>query len=151
MIELEVAAFLTGSDVALRDRLAAGAMQQFRGSEAAQLRAWAVSLRCLRAALSGWAEAGRWRLPLEFKADATGFACQGRGPGAAGGGVAGAGVPRHEPAGGARGDPADRTRDPAELDAVAAFLADCGARAAADVGLSGGGGSTGSRDQALLV
>ncbi len=66
MIELDVPAFLAADDLALRDRLAAAAMQQFRGNEAAQLRAWLVSLRCLRAALAGWDAATEWRLVLEF-------------------------------------------------------------------------------------
>ncbi len=66
VIELDVAEFLAADDLALRDRLAAEAMQQFRGNEAAQLRAWLVSLRCLRMALAGWDAAPAWRLVLEF-------------------------------------------------------------------------------------
>ncbi len=94
--------FLAGDDDALRDRLATDAIRHHRTNEATQLRAWEVSLRCLRAALSGWAEAASWRLVLEFplrrlgrridavlvtpravlvlefKADATGFAAADR-------------------------------------------------------------------------
>lgn len=66
MIEFEVGAFLAGDDAALVDRLAADAIRHFRSNEAAQLRAWEVSLRCLRAALAGWAEAAGWRVVLEF-------------------------------------------------------------------------------------
>ena len=61
-----MAEFLAGDDLALRDRLAAESMQQYRSSEATQLRAWLVSLRCLRAALAGWNAAAAWRLVLEF-------------------------------------------------------------------------------------
>jgi len=66
MIELSVAAFLAGEDAALEERLAHQAVHQFRRTEAAQLRAWAVSLRCLRRALVGWEAASGWRLVLEF-------------------------------------------------------------------------------------
>jgi len=66
VIELDVAEFLAGDDLALRDRLAAESMQQYRSSEATQLRAWLVSLRCLRVALAGWNAAAAWRLVLEF-------------------------------------------------------------------------------------
>ncbi|MCC6719592.1 MAG: DUF2075 domain-containing protein [Acetobacteraceae bacterium] len=66
MIELSVAAFLAGDDAALERRLAHQAVQHFRRNEATQLRAWAASLRCLRAALGGWDAAAGWRLVLEY-------------------------------------------------------------------------------------
>lgn len=66
MVELEVAAFLAGDDAPLVDRLASDAIRHHRSNEAAQLRAWEVSLRCLRAALAEWAQAAAWRLVLEF-------------------------------------------------------------------------------------
>jgi hypothetical protein len=66
MIERAVAAFLAGEDAALVHALAAQAMQAHRRNEATQLRAWAATLRCLRAALSGWEAATGWRLVLEY-------------------------------------------------------------------------------------
>ena len=66
MIELEVGAFLAADDAPLVDRLATDAIRHFRSNEAAQLRAWEVSLRCLRAALADWPGAASWRLVLEF-------------------------------------------------------------------------------------
>ena len=66
MIELAVASFLAADEAGLLARLAHEAMQHFRTSEAAQLRAWGASLRCLRRALDGWEQAAAWRLVLEF-------------------------------------------------------------------------------------
>ncbi len=66
MIDLPVAHFLAGDDGALVERLAHQAVQQFRTNEAAQLRAWTLSLRSLRAALAGWPAAETWRLVLEY-------------------------------------------------------------------------------------
>lgn len=66
MIALTVADFLSGDDGALVDRLAHDAVRHYRTHEAAQLRAWHVSLACLRRALGGWAEAAGWQLVLEF-------------------------------------------------------------------------------------
>jgi len=50
-----------------------------------------------------------------------------------------------------RGDPADRTRDPAEMDAVAAFLLACGAREAAGMELPVAAISAGLPVQSILV
>ena len=66
VIELDVGAFLAGDDAPLVDQLATDAIRHFRSNEAAQLRAWEVSLRCLRAALADWSVAAAWRLVLEF-------------------------------------------------------------------------------------
>lgn len=66
MIERTVAGFLAGEDATLVNALAAQAMQAHRRNEATQLRAWAATLRCLRAALAGWEAAAGWRLVLEF-------------------------------------------------------------------------------------
>ena len=66
MIAVKVDAFLAGSDAVLEARLAQDAVRQYRTNEAAQLRAWSVSLACLRRALAGWDAAAQWRLVLEF-------------------------------------------------------------------------------------
>lgn len=66
MIELAVAEFLGGEEAALVDRLAGQAIAAHRRHEATQLRAWAATLRCLRAALAGWEAAAGWRLVLEY-------------------------------------------------------------------------------------
>ena len=66
MIELEVGQFLAADMAALEHRLAHESAQQFRTNEATQLRAWAISLAVLRAALAEWPEAAGWRLVLEF-------------------------------------------------------------------------------------
>ena len=66
MIELSVQDFLASDDAPLLDRLAHQAIQHFRTNEPAQLRAWAISLRCLRAALAGWPAAAAWHVVLEY-------------------------------------------------------------------------------------
>ena len=66
MIELSVQDFLASDDATLVDRLAHQAIQHFRTNEPAQLRAWIISLRCLRAALAGWPAAAAWHLVLEY-------------------------------------------------------------------------------------
>ena len=66
MIELAVQDFLNGDDGSVVEQLAHQAVQQFRTNEAAQLRAWTISLRCLRVALTAWPEAANWHLVLEY-------------------------------------------------------------------------------------
>ncbi len=66
LIALPVHAFLAGDDDALLDRLAHDAVRHHRTNEAAQLRAWSVSLACLRAALTAWPAAEDWLLVLEY-------------------------------------------------------------------------------------
>ncbi len=63
---MRVNEFLTTDLDALRNRLAADDMQRFRRSEAQQLRAWEVCLRCLRIALADWPDAGKWELLPEY-------------------------------------------------------------------------------------
>jgi hypothetical protein len=57
VIGQSVASFLAGDDGVLAARLAQDAARHFRVTEAQQLRAWDVTLACLREALAGWQEA----------------------------------------------------------------------------------------------
>ncbi|MBU6498962.1 MAG: hypothetical protein KGQ40_10580, partial [Rhodospirillales bacterium] len=63
---MQVSTFLASDSTALLHRLAHDDMQRFRRNEAQQLRAWSVSLACLREALADWPEAAGWDLLLEF-------------------------------------------------------------------------------------
>ena len=63
---MQISNFLAADDRALAHRLAHDDMQRFRRNEAQQLRAWDATIACLRAALTGWVEAGGWRLELEY-------------------------------------------------------------------------------------
>lgn len=66
MMAMEVGAFLAADPDALAARLAHDAVRHHRVTEAQQLRAWDVTLACLRTALAGWDEAAGWHLVLEF-------------------------------------------------------------------------------------
>ena len=66
MISLPVGAFLAADRQALVQQLAYEDMQQFRGSERTQIRAWEQSITVLAAALAGWPDATDWQLILEF-------------------------------------------------------------------------------------
>ena len=63
---MRVSEFLAADQDALVDRLARADMQRFRRNEAQQIRAWRVSLACLRDALTRWEAAADWRLLLEY-------------------------------------------------------------------------------------
>jgi hypothetical protein len=58
--------FLAMDAEVLVHRLAYDDARRFRRNEAQQLRAWAGTLSCLRAALAGWAAAAGWEVLLEF-------------------------------------------------------------------------------------
>jgi hypothetical protein len=61
-----VSDFLTTDSTALVHRMAHDDAQRFRRNEAQQLRAWRVSIACLRDALADWPEASGWHLLLEY-------------------------------------------------------------------------------------
>ena len=56
--------FLAMDAEVLVHRLAYDDARRFRRNEAQQLRAWAGTLSCLRAALAGWAAAAGWEVLL---------------------------------------------------------------------------------------
>ena len=66
MISLPVGDFLAADRQILVQQLAYEDMQQFRGSERTQLRAWEQSMTLLGAALTDWPETLGWQIILEF-------------------------------------------------------------------------------------
>ena len=66
MISLSVADFLAADPQALIERLAFEDMQRFRNNEAQQLRAWEISIACLREVLGQFADQENWHLVLEY-------------------------------------------------------------------------------------
>ncbi|MCW3474441.1 DUF2075 domain-containing protein [Limobrevibacterium gyesilva] len=63
---MRVDAFLAADMQALVHRLAYDDARRFRRNESQQLRAWQVSIACLRAALADWPQAADWHLLLEY-------------------------------------------------------------------------------------
>jgi hypothetical protein len=63
---MHVRDFLAADHDGLVHRLAYNDAQRFRNNEAQQLRAWRVSIACLREALADWNEAADWELILEY-------------------------------------------------------------------------------------
>ncbi len=63
---MRVRDFLAGDATALVNRLAAEDARRFRRNEPQQIRAWEISIACLRAALIHWEAAAGWDLVLEY-------------------------------------------------------------------------------------
>ena len=63
---MRVSSFLETHPDALIAELALADARRFRGNEPQQIRAWEVSVACLRGALTGWDAAAEWELVLEF-------------------------------------------------------------------------------------
>jgi hypothetical protein len=63
---MRVSEFLAADAPALVHRLAYDDARRFRRNEAQQIRAWQVSLACLRAALSDWPAAAAWHVLPEY-------------------------------------------------------------------------------------
>jgi hypothetical protein len=63
---MQVRDFLTADHDGLVHKLAHDDAQRFRNNEAQQLRAWRLSIACLREALADWSEAEDWELILEY-------------------------------------------------------------------------------------
>lgn len=63
---MKVSDFLGARPSAIVERLALDDARRFRHNEPQQVRAWEAEVRCLREALSGWAEAAEWELEFEF-------------------------------------------------------------------------------------
>lgn len=63
---MRVDEFLARDPAGLIGELAVADARRFRRNEPQQIRAWGITIGCLRAALQGWAEAAAWALVFEF-------------------------------------------------------------------------------------
>ncbi len=64
---MRVDSFLARDPAELIGTLATADARRFRHNEPQQIRAWEISLACLRAALQGWEAAASWEIVLEFE------------------------------------------------------------------------------------